>query len=180
VVRPTRPLIGSGLNRAEWPATRLRRRSCLLLMRLGEQGQQRVPERLHLLLGLGMGGALAGPGENRARSRAISVASRSFPDVRTASLSSAIRAQVWASLRSCSRRWVWSRRRRVSALSARSLMLQTSSKGATNARSALILPLLPLIPALSPLHKAEEHRIGLHFRGPERSSKGQTSQRPHA
>jgi hypothetical protein len=36
------------------------------------------------------------------------------------------------------------------------------------------------LPALSPLHKAEEHRIGLHLRGPERTSEGQTGQRPHA
>src|SRR3954462_153730 len=36
------------------------------------------------------------------------------------------------------------------------------------------------LPALSPRHQAAEHRIGLHFRGPERTSEGQTSQRPHA
>src|SRR3954452_10587624 len=47
------------------------------------------------------------------------------------------------------------------------------------ALSALMLP-LPSVPALGPLHKAEEHRIGLHFRGPERTSEGQASQRPHA
>src|SRR3954453_12457590 len=46
------------------------------------------------------------------------------------------------------------------------------------ALSALMLP-LPSVPALGPLHKAEEHRIGLHFRGPERTSEGQASQRPH-
>src|SRR3712207_345223 len=50
----------------------------------------------------------------------------------------------------------------------------------TLACAALILPILPPIPALSPLHKAEEHLIGLHFRGPERTSEGQTSQHSHA
>ena len=32
---------------------------------------------------------------------------------------------------------------------------------------------------LCPLHKAQEHRIGLHFRGPERTSEGQAGQRLH-
>src|SRR4051812_9542682 len=55
-----------------------------------------------------------------------------------------------------------------------------SPRAAVGPASALILPLFSSVPALSPLHKAEQHRIGLHFRGPERTSEGQTSQRPHA
>src|SRR3954471_22668206 len=49
-------------------------------------------------------------------------------------------------------------------------------------RSVSALPLRTFLPlrALSPLHKAEEHRIGLHLRGPERTREGQTGQGPHA
>src|SRR5215207_2001135 len=70
------------------------------------------------------------------------------------------------------------RLRPPSSLWAASLCLRRS-KRAIKALSALMLP-LPSVPVLSPLHKAEEHRIGLHFRGPERTSEGQTDQRPHA
>jgi hypothetical protein len=49
--------------------------------RLMEQGQQASSERLHLLLGFGMGLAASG---TRVRSRAFSAASRSFRSLRRA------------------------------------------------------------------------------------------------